>query len=283
MNSFRPIRMIEIPEGIHYPNDIYKRFKNQMEQNTETITDPVLAAFVAGKIKESNRKIAEMEERKISLTDIQKEYCTDLYGSVCGFVKMMCGHNRYGIYTPAAALSGDSAEKYMNSTHLDRQNMMMSMSTFRKKGHATLNNILAVCCLAVDVDYLFQEENGEPMEPMKVYRQIAKDCLEREFWFPVPTYVEYGHRLRLVYVLDQPFYLPHQDKKKRRSVIRWMLKMESAMACFLNKMDYRYHAEVQQLTKFVRVPESLNIKFDTVYEEGKNDPHFVLSGNHKYP
>lgn len=194
-------------------------------------------------------------------TGTDKEYINQFYDDAAGYAKVMCGNNRKGKFVPAKVLAGDNALDYMFGYHVNEKNTMMSMSTFASKGKATLDNIVNVCCLAIDVDHTFTDKKGNLLEAREVWKRFAMDCVENECFFPSPAYIEYGHRLRLVYVLSEPVCLNIADRKKRNGTIKWLMKIEQGICDFMNKLDARYNATPQQLTKFVRVPESLNIRY----------------------
>ena len=210
-----------------------------------------------------NRNIRKTYE--ITFNQVEKEYLSSLYGKAAGFVKIMCGHNRSGMFLQTSAACGGLQEKYFNSLVLDEQNMMMSMSTFRKKGSAKEEDILDVCCLAVDIDYNFTDKKGNLFHPLTAWQQLCLSIIEKDIEFPLPTYLEYSHRLRLVYVFDNPVFLP-DDKKKRRQTVSWLKRIMTVLCEKINGIDKRYHAEIQQLTKFVRVPKALNVKFLPFYD-----------------
>lgn len=210
-----------------------------------------------------------MSEKYIPvLTENDKDYINQFYDEAAGFAKIMCGNNRKGKFVSAKILAGDKASDYMFGYHVNEKNTMMSMSTFASKGKATLDSIVNVCCLAIDVDHTFTDKKGNLLESREVWKHFAQDCADNGCFFPSPAYIEYGHRLRLVYVLSEPVCLNISDKKKRNGTIKWLMKIEQAICDFMNGLDARYNATPQQLTKFVRVPESLNIRYSGNKKDG---------------
>lgn len=211
---------------------------------------------------------------RIRLTDSETVYVNEFYQDARGYAKIMCGHNRKGNFVPAKALVGSDAEKFLNGYHLDAQNTMMSMSTFRSKGSATVKNIVNVCCLALDVDFELTDANGELLHPLDAFNRFAADCAEQDCYFPSPAYIEYGRHMRFVYLLDKPVCLDIRNKKRRYRTIRWLMRIEQELCNMINSLNPAYHATPQQLTKFVRVPESINVRF------APNDPGNIAEGFH---
>ena len=218
--------------------------------------------------------------KKLSFSNEEHSYINSLYNNTNGFVKIMCGHNRKGIFTQAPALCNEKKDIYFNSKHLDLQNTMMSMSTYISKGSACEKNINTVCCLAVDVDYTFVNKNGQKAEPLLIWEMLKRELIEYEITIPMPTYIEYGHRLRLVYLLKSPVCLRIKDSNKRKSTITWLKRIMTIIAENINSLNPAYNAEIQNLTKFVRVPGSYNIKYDQEYCKADNRYYFKCNGKY---
>ena len=199
------------------------------------------------------------------LTSVEKEYIQTLCTNTNGYVKIHCGNNRRGNFVPAGALIGNNMEKYLTGIGLNNQNKMITQSTYKTKGSATLDNINTVCCLAVDVDYTLTDEKGNLLEPMDAWKAICAEIIERACFFPIPTYIEYSHRLRLVYMFEVPVCLRIEGTQARRSTIVWLNRITQTLADNLNAMNPKFCASAQSLTKSLRVPGSMNIKFQRHY------------------
>lgn len=208
------------------------------------------------KIRKAKRRLGNME------LDVQEsEYLCSLYSQTNGYVKLMDSYSRKGFFHAASSMVSISDQNFcLNGTYLTPQNAMMSMCTFRKKGKATKDNINTVCCLAVDLDYTFLDKHDMLEKPLVVWDMLLSDIWEKGY-IPMPTYLEYGHRLRLVYVMKSPVCLNIKNREKRNSTIIWLERITKVLCDKINAMDSRYGAEPHQLTKFVRIPESHNIRF----------------------
>lgn len=203
------------------------------------------------------------------LTSKEQEFIKMLCSNTNGYFKIHCGHNRSGNFIPASALCSKKYEKYITGIKLDDQNKMITQSTYITKGSACLSNINTVCCLAVDVDYEFKDKKGDLLDPLCVWSKLCWDCVENGYEMPTPTYIEYGHRFRLVYIFESPVCLRIRDKEKRRKVVVWLNRITQAIADEINHLNPLYHASAQSLTKSLRVPGSINAKFGMVYDSAE--------------
>lgn len=175
-----------------------------------------------------------------------------------GFVKIMSPNNRAGWFYSAEALCDpEKLPSILTSEKFEVSNLMFSMSTYKRMGKATQDQLLEVCALAVDVDYR-AIEGQEDIEPEEVMRE-----LQLLFWegYPEPSYIEFGRCLRLVYVLDQPYRIVKDPTKNKRSK-NFLKRIMQVLCDKLNaEKGFKYNAEPHKLTSFFRVPNSLNRKY----------------------
>lgn len=218
-----------------------------------------------------------MQERKIRLTSQEKSFMEDLYAGGHCYIKLMDGKNRTGIFPHQASMKGPHLEDILNSKYLSHKNLMCSISSYYEKGHATVDNIHAVNCIPIDVDFQFTDKKGNLLPALEVWKMLQKDIIDKCCFFPQPTYLEYGHRFRLIYMLESPFILPKENKIRRRDMIIFIRRIMEELCKMINNMNLLYHAEVQKLTSFIRVPESVNNKYETYYLQGEKAPHFHLT------
>lgn len=184
------------------------------------------------------------------------EIFSKLYKNSDGFIKIMSGDNRKGFFYNREALCDRiKLESILNSRRFSLDNIYASMATYKTMQHATMDNILTVNALAIDVDYTLykSQENVTFQEAM---RALELAVLEG---FPAPTYIEYSRNMRLVYVLDQPYIIPI-DKKKAESCQTFLKRVGKCLSDKLNEHTDLIHfkAEPQRLTSFIRIPFSLN-------------------------
>ncbi len=79
----------------------------------------------------------------------------------------------------------------------------------------------------------------------------------------MPTYIEYGNRLRLVYLLNEGgVKLPNpQEKERREATLIFLDRVQAELVKCINELDCKYNAEVNSYTSFVRIPGSINRKY----------------------
>ena len=199
------------------------------------------------------------------------EIVNTLYSEARGFVKLINRKNDgiSSVFCLAENFSSEKYVNYLNNKKFSNKNLYMSMSTFRRPDSATLDDILSVCCLCIDMDYKFTDKNGKHMPAEDVYRMFQTDMLKREAGIPMPSYIELGHRIRLVYIFSSPVKLPADDESERKNTVSWLKRIMTIICENVNSLNPGYNAEIQQLTKFVRVPGSFNIKWnDMKYRNG---------------
>lgn len=175
-----------------------------------------------------------------------------------GFVKIMSPNNRKGWFYSAENLCDpEKLPSILTAEKFEVSNLMFSMSTYKRMGKATQDQILEVCALGIDVDYR-SVSGQEEIEPEEVMRELQILFFEG---YPEPSYIEYGRCLRLVYVLDKPYHIVKDQTKNRRSK-NFLKRIMQVLCEKLNKeKNFKYNAEPHKLTSFFRVPGSLNRKY----------------------
>lgn len=189
---------------------------------------------------------------------------SELYERTDGFIKIMSGNNRKGYFYSRETLCDKvKLEAILNSRRFSLDNIYASMATYKTMKYATMDNILTVNALAIDVDYtLYQgQENVTSQEAMRALELAILDG------FPAPTYIEYSRNMRLVYILDQPYIIP-ADKKKAESCRTFLKRVGKCLSDKLNEHTELIHfkAEPQRLTSFIRIPFSLNKRTQGHYD-----------------
>lgn len=175
----------------------------------------------------------------------------DAFGQSKGYVKVMDGKSQK--FYPSEELI----------SHWDRIredhspfNLFVSIGQFvtPKKG-GKVDNLAALCMMPVDIDY-----DIPGMCPEECYEMIVDKLTKNGLSvIPFPTYVECGHRLRILYLFQTP-YIVRYAGRKRRSCFRFLSKLFQYYVNVVNSIDPRLHAETQKLSSFFRPAGSLNFK-----------------------
>lgn len=197
---------------------------------------------------------------KLSLTKSDMEYINDFYGKdAAGFLKLWGGSNKSGIFPYGKTFCDEHISEIFRMDKLPTSNLYMSVSTFYGKKKATVDNIRSVQCIPIDIDFQFMDKYGKLLDPLKVWQMFQKDLIEKQVFFPMPTYIEYGRRMRFVYLLnDGGVVLPRFDKKRRKNVLTLLRRIQEELIATINALNPLYHAEYNPYTSFVRVPTSFN-------------------------
>ncbi len=140
---------------------------------------------------------------------------------------------------------GKSIQNYRNS------DLFFSFATYKKgkDGHmkrdtAHLCNIYA---WSIDVDY-----EDDSKHPLDIYEYIMDNVS-----LPAPNYVEYGHRLRMIYIFEEPLRL---YSKQRDKLLKGFRFLQKCMAKKINDTLDGMGAESTPPTSFFRMPGSVNTK-----------------------
>lgn len=152
----------------------------------------------------------------------------------------------------------------------DYRDTFFSFSSFKKskcpeRSLCKMQNIFA---WSLDIDY--QNEN---IDPKDIYEYIV-DHVE----LPVPNYIECGHRLRMIYLFDEPLRLfPAQKDKLIKGFSFIQKSFCSAINDELSFGDTCFGAESNPATSFFRIPGSVNSKDgSTIKLEHITDERYTL-------
>lgn len=206
----------------------------------------------------------------LGFTSTENQYISDFYGQkAAGFLKIWGGKNKTGVFPYGKTFCNEHAKDILKIDKLPSSNLFMSVSTFYGKKKATIDNIRSVQCIPIDIDYKFKDKRGDLLDPLVVWDMLQKDIINKRIFFPMPTYIEYGHRLRLIYLLNEGgVILPRVDKNRRKKILNLLRRIQEELINTINALNPLYHAEYNSYTSFVRVPASLN----TIWEK-RFDPN----------
>ena len=158
------------------------------------------------------------------------------------------GYKRKNNMYPISALKdGDKLYQILKS-HGKIEDMMVNLNPFRTMKSTARNNLFCINNIAIDIDY----------RNIKDFEDLAPESiiilLEMDFFgsvIPAPTYIEYGHQVRLIYGIET-CYIP----KSRDNVVRLAQRVSEVFAKRLKD----YGAEKQNIESYYRLPGSINSK-----------------------
>lgn len=183
------------------------------------------------------------------------QYLSDIFsahGSCDGLVAFRSGPKKNAIESYVSLKSLSENLPFVLSCH-NSGDSFFSFSTFNKKKHC-INSIVNVFAWSIDVDY-----KNEAARPLDVYSYIMENV-----GIPTPNYVEYGHRLRLVYIFKEPLRL---FSKQKNSLLRGFNFMQKCFCRMINEelgFEGSFGAEANPACSFFRIPGSTNSKDGSV-------------------
>ena len=162
----------------------------------------------------------------------------------------------------------------ISATHMRWTNLFYTPNSFRPCGNRNgcnrKNNLFSVYCFAIDVDFIDNKRINDSMlqilreNSYQGYRCIVSYCvkpcdyyryMEGQFEYikvPRPNYIECGHRLRMIYLLESPINALYGKK-----AIRAIEQLQTVICERLNN-EFDCGAEKQQINGYFRMPNSIN-------------------------
>lgn len=152
----------------------------------------------------------------------------------------------YKTYPIDAIKNGDKL--FQIAKQFDKEDVFVSLNSFRTMDKATRNNLFCINNIAVDVDYKRIKEFQE-LQPEQVIKLLELDFFN--FKIPTPNFVEFGNQIRLIYTVET-CYIP----KYRDNVVRLATRIGEVFAQQLME----YGSDRQYLESYIRMPGSINSK-----------------------
>lgn len=131
---------------------------------------------------------------------------------------------------------------------IGKEDIFVSLNTFRTMRSGTRKNLFCINAIAVDVDYKNKKVFKE-LDPKQIINLLELDIFDQAI--PMPNLIEYGNQIRLIYTVE-PCYIP----KYRDNVVVLAQRISEVFAEELKE----YGAERQNLESYYRVPKSTNSK-----------------------
>ena len=199
------------------------------------------------------KKITIKTERKIvKFTDLEISTQLELFNKTFQlddnvFVRLLCKKTgEYYSYPIAALKDFNKLKEILNSNRFStKEDLMYTFNTYNTLKSATSKDLHLLTGIAIDID--FGEVNRlKSKKPLDIISILEK--LEFNKTIPTPQIVEYGHNLRLIYVLDK---VPATEASKT---------LASRLATTIGERLADYGGSKQPLTTYGRVIGSINSK-----------------------
>lgn len=190
--------------------------------------------------------------------DALNQYLLDLYPTATnGWIKIANLHTGKYYFYPSNQIA--NFEYWMSNifchNYYSPNNLYLTMNGFITPNSARESNLLYLNAFAIDLDYRkytrFQNE-----EPLVVYQKLQ--CYFG-ILLPHPTYIEFGHQLRLIYIFDQYMGLSKKSRKKQIALVKKIKKtLENNLQSHPWAKDFGLDIGGNNLTSFVRIPFSFS-------------------------
>lgn len=142
---------------------------------------------------------------------------------------------------------------YAELARHDYRDCFFTFATYATKNHAqrTENKLTNIYAWSIDVDY-----KNESISPLDMYDYIMENVE-----LPTPNYLEYGHRLRMIYLFREPLRLFPAQRAKLLQGYRFLQKVfVDRINDELSFGNESFGAESNPPTSFFRIPGSVNTK-----------------------
>lgn len=134
----------------------------------------------------------------------------------------------------------------------DYRDCFFSFATYKGGLHPQRSEARALNIFAFGIDIDYANESASPED---VWQFVSENtCL------PEPSFIEFGHRLRLIYILREPLRL---FPKQRAALLRAFRLLQRCLCDYINEelsFAGSFGAEPTPPTSFFRIPGSVNTK-----------------------
>ncbi len=130
--------------------------------------------------------------------------------------------------------------------YLGKEDIYMSLNTFRTMKERTRRNIFSISILPVDVDYK-KIKAFKDLEKFQIIQILKDEIFDKRI--PTPTYIEIGNNIRLIYSVETCYCPKDRDN----------LKILCTRICEVFAKELKeYGAEKQNIESYMRIPTSIN-------------------------
>ena len=120
---------------------------------------------------------------RIDLLPKEIQYIITLYKSAHGYVKLCNGKNKRGALIPANYMAREDVEDTILRNGIYASNAYMSVSVFYSNNNARKDNIAAVMCIPIDIDFKFTDDAGNLMDPLEVWDRLKQQIIQSGIFF----------------------------------------------------------------------------------------------------
>lgn len=186
-----------------------------------------------------------------------------LFGKAMGFIKIGL-YKKHESYPTEIVHNPKMIASIIGSRKYSRNNTVFSLGVYGSNADGTQKNIIAICGIAIDVDYHGSPDEDISSLPSKQAVDLFYGLFIEGEIIPPPTYIEYSNNFRLVYVFDAPFVIPKTSKSKRAACFKLIRRLVQVLSERIIDGDCGdWNVDKQYKTHpYVRVPESINVKWD---------------------
>lgn len=142
---------------------------------------------------------------------------------------------------------------YAELSRHDYRDCFFTFATYstKKIPQRTESKLTNIYAWSIDVDY-----KNESISPLDMYEYIMENVE-----LPTPNYIEYGHRLRMIYLFKEPLRLFPAQRAKLLQGYRFLQKVfVDRINTELSFGNENFGAESNPPTSFFRIPGSVNTK-----------------------
>lgn len=197
-----------------------------------------------GAIKQLDNNRHRKKYKNKEIEDINKYFNEIFAEEDGGYVRLFNKNGAIGLnLTMSSLLDLENLKKALN--YVGKEDCMYSLNLFKQYDKSNKNNIQALRICAVDIDFKKTKYKDLPKE------NIIK-LLELDYFnsiIPIPTIIEYGNQIRLLYILSETVGATKRSK----------MLMDRIQQVFAENLR-EFGAEKQTLTSYARVPHSINTK-----------------------
>lgn len=149
--------------------------------------------------------------------------------------------------------------------HFGKEDIYMSINTFRTMRGRARSDLLTVSKIPVDIDYKKIPELKD-LKDWQIIKMLEKDYFDQKI--PTPSHIEKGNQMRLIYHVET-CYLP----KYRKNLATLCTRICEVFAERLKE----FGAEKQNIESYARVPTSINTKSGDIVHLVKCDDSIVYT------
>lgn len=212
---------------------------------------------VNGEFKEKNivnlplSKPKSIKKDKVIFADTEIQKQVELFNKIFNihddvFVRLLCKKSgEYYSYSINALKDFNKLKSILNSHRFNAEDLMYTFNTYNNLKTATDKDLHLITAIAIDVDFV-EIRKFTNKKPIEIINVLEKQEFNKTI--PTPQVVEYGHNLRLIYLLEK---VPATKASKT---------LANKLASTIGSRLEDFGGSKQPLTTYGRVIGSVNSK-----------------------